>query len=101
MIVGMQWVGLIIFVVIWKIYIFIRILLYFFVFLVDICNKYSDSYRYMMQLIKRFVLFSVKNLIVDLYFLLLKYYKFIYQLQNLVIEFKKVNLGGQFMFYKL
>lgn len=100
MIVGMQWVGLIIFVVIWKIYIFIRILLYFFVFLVDICNKYSDSYRYMMQLIKRFVLFSVKNLIVDLYFLLLKYYKFIQQ-QNLVIEFKRVSLGGQFMFYKL
>lgn len=82
--VGMlKWVGLIIFVVIWKIYIFIRIILYFFVFLVDIFNKYSDSYRYMMQQIKRFVLFSVKNLIVDLYFLLLKYYKFIYQLQNL------------------
>lgn len=84
MIVGMlKWMGLIIFVVIWKIYIFIRIILYFFVFLVDIFNKYSDSYRYMMQQIKRFVLFSVKNLIVDLYFLLLKYYKFIYQLQNL------------------
>lgn len=49
MIVGMlKWMGLIIFVVIWKICIFIRIILYFFVFLVDICNKYSDSYRYMM-----------------------------------------------------
>lgn len=47
--VGMlKWVGLIIFVVIWKIRIFIRIILYFFVFLVDIFNKYSDSYRYMM-----------------------------------------------------
>lgn len=45
MIVGMlKWMGLIIFVVIWKIRIFIRIILYFFVFLVE----YSDSYRYMM-----------------------------------------------------